>query len=94
MTAGIGHNSETVLQKDAQNVLRAFLEQAESIIDNELHDAKLALKEKMSEIRSAGFDTKAVRKLIAMRAKDKTKVQEENAILALYAHAVGCDDLV
>lgn len=92
--APIGHNSETVLQKDAQTQLKSVLERAEQIIDNELHDAKAALKEVFAEAKGNGYNVPVLRKLIALRAKDRGKVQEENAILALYASAVGCEDLV
>ena len=94
MTATIGHNSDAVLQKEAQGQLKSILERAEQIIDNELHDAKEALKEVYAEAKGNGFDPKIIRKLVALRAKDKAKVQEENAILALYASALGCEDLV
>lgn len=92
--APIGHNSETVLQKDAQAQLKSILERAEQIIDNELHDAKEALKEVFSEAKGNGYNVPALRKLIKLRSTDKAKVQEDNAILALYASAIGCEDLV
>lgn len=92
--APIGHNSETVLQKDAQTQLKAVLERAEQIIDNELHDAKESLKEIFSEAKSNGYNVKVLRKLIRLRAMDKGKLAEENAITALYASAIGCEDLV
>lgn len=94
MSARIGHNSETTLNKDAQSQLKSVLERAEQIIDNELHDAKEALKEVFAEAKGNGYHIPTLRKLITVRAKDKAKVQEENAILALYAHALGCEDLV
>ena len=93
MTAQIGHNSET-LNADAQSRLKSILERAEQIIDNEINPAKEALKEVYAEAKGAGYDVKVLRKLVALRAKDRGKVQEENAILALYAHAIGCEDLV
>lgn len=92
--APIGHNSETVLQKEAQGQLKSILDRAESIIDNELHEAKETLKEIFAEAKSNGYNVPALRKLIKLRATDKAKVQEDNAILALYANALGCEDLV
>lgn len=94
MPAPIGHNSETVLNQTAQGQLKSVIERAERIIDGELHEAKAALKEVYAEAKGNGFDVKVLRRLIAARAKDRAKVQEENAIYALYASAVGCEDLV
>lgn len=93
MTAGVGHNSET-LNTDAQRQLKSIVERAEQIIDNEINPAKEALKEVYAEAKGNGFTPAIIRKLVALRAKDRGKVQEENAILALYAHAIGCEDLV
>lgn len=95
MPAPAGHNSgDSVLNADAQSQLKSILERAERLIDDEIGPAKEALKEVYAEAKGNGFDTKVIRKLVALRAKDKAKVQEENAILALYAHAIGCEDLV
>lgn len=92
--APIGHNSGTVLQKDAQSQLKSIVERAEQITDNELHDAKEALKEVFAEAKGNGYHVPSLRKLIKLRSTDKAKVQEDNAILALYASAIGCEDLV
>lgn len=94
MSAGIGHNSGDTLNKDAQGQLKAIVERLENLIDNDLHNAKEAIKEVKAEAKGNGYHIPAINALIKLRAKDKGKVQEENAILALYAHAIGCDDLV
>jgi uncharacterized protein (UPF0335 family) len=92
---GVGHNSGAdTLNRSAQDQLKAFIERAETIIDNEINPAREALKDVFAEAKGAGFDPAAMRKLIALRAKDRAKVQEANTILALYAHAIGCEDLV
>jgi uncharacterized protein (UPF0335 family) len=94
MTAGIGHNSETVLQKDAQTQLKSIVERLESLIDNDLHDIKTTIKEVFAEAKGNGYDVKALREIIRRRAKDRAKLAEENAVLALYASALGCEDLI
>lgn len=94
MPAGVGHNSGDTLNADAQSQLKSIVERAEQIIDNEITPAKEALKEVYAEAKGNGFTPAIIRKLVTLRAKDRNKVQEENAILALYAHAIGCEDLV
>ena len=39
-----------------------------------------------------GFDVKALRKIVSLRKKSKTDRQEEDAILAVYMHALGMLD--
>ena len=94
MTAGVGHNSGDVLNKDAQSQLKSILERVERIEDDEIAPAREALKEVYAEAKGNGFDVKIIRKLAALRKKDRDKVLEEKAILELYAHALGIEDLV
>ncbi len=44
-----------------------------------------------AEAKSAGFDVKALRHVIKMRAKAKNERDEEKAIFALYEAAAGLD---
>ena len=46
-------------------------------------------KEVMAEAKSRGYDTKALRKLIALRKKDPQDIAEEQAVLDLYMDALG-----
>ena len=39
-----------------------------------------------------GFDVKALRKIVSLRKKSQTDRQEEEAILAVYMHALGMLD--
>lgn len=41
------------------------------------------------EIKSSGFDIKAVKQVIKLRKMDKTKLAEQEAILELYREALG-----
>lgn len=75
----------------AQDQLKVIIARAEHIIDNEINPAKEILKEVYAEAKATGFDTKTLRKLVALRAKDPEKRKEEQAILELYAHAAGLD---
>lgn len=90
---GIGHNGGDPLNQGAQQQLRSMLERIERV-NSEADEIKEQLKELYSEVKGTGFDTKIVRKLVAMRKKDRAKLQEERAILELYASAMGMLDLV
>ena len=42
----------------------------------------------MAEAKGRGYDVKALRKLIALRAKDPQEISEEEAVLQLYREAL------
>lgn len=90
---GIGHNGDDPLNQAAQQQLQSMIERIERV-NSEANKIKEQLKELYSEVKGTGFDTKIVRKLVAMRKKDRAKLQEERAILELYAAAMGMLDLV
>lgn len=81
-----GDNSGSV----AGDQLKSFLERIERL---EEEKAGLAsdIRDIFAEAKGTGFDTKAIRKLIALRKKDHAERQEEQAILELYAAAIGMD---
>jgi uncharacterized protein (UPF0335 family) len=68
--------------------LRQFIEGFE-----QLEREKTALsdqqKDLMSEAKSRGYDTKVMRKVIAMRKRDPNDIAEEQAVLELYTDALG-----
>jgi uncharacterized protein (UPF0335 family) len=43
----------------------------------------------MAEAKSRGYDTKVLRKIIALRKRDPQDLSEEEAILELYKEALG-----
>ena len=89
-----GTNSgDEVLNADAQAKLKEFFSKLEAL-DDEAEAIREAVKTVSADMKAAGFKAAPAKKLVKLRRKDKAKVQEENAILALYAHAVGCEDLV
>jgi uncharacterized protein (UPF0335 family) len=93
LTAGVGHNSGDVLNRDAQSQLKSILERIERL-DEEKDEIAAQMKEVYAEAKGNGFSTAPIRKLVALRKKDRGKVLEEKAILELYAHALGIEDLV
>lgn len=46
-------------------------------------------KEIMAEAKARGYDTKVMRKLIALRKRDRGDIAEEKAVLLLYREALG-----
>ena len=81
----------TSLQSSAQKQLRQLVEQVER-----LEEEKKALagdiRDKFAEAKGLGFDVKAMRKIISLRKKSQTDREEEEAILAVYMHALGMLD--
>lgn len=79
---------------DAYNVtadeLRQFIEQCEQI-DSEIKDSRERKKEVMQEAKSRGYDTKVMKKLIALRKRSSDDIAEEEAILEMYKSALGMD---
>jgi uncharacterized protein (UPF0335 family) len=47
------------------------------------------IKEVYAEAKGTGYDTKVLRKVIAIRKRDRNERLEEEAILDLYLQAVG-----
>lgn len=68
--------------------LRQFIEQFEQL-DLEKTKVTELQKEVMAEAKSRGYDTKVMRKIIALRKRDQEEIAEEEAILDLYKEALG-----
>ncbi|PCJ24108.1 MAG: hypothetical protein COA96_10205 [SAR86 cluster bacterium] len=72
----------------AADELRSFIERIERL-DAEKKDIADMQKEVMCEAKSRGYDTKAIRKIVAMRKKDPQEISEEQAVLDLYMESIG-----
>ena len=68
--------------------LRSFVERFERL-EAEKKDIADQQKEVMAEAKSRGYDTRVLRKLVALRKKDPQELSEEEAILELYREALG-----
>lgn len=68
--------------------LRQFVERCERL-EQEKRDIADQQKEVMAEAKARGYDTKAIRKVIAERKKDPEVRAEEQAVFELYADALG-----
>ncbi|AXI47066.1 hypothetical protein C1J03_14200 [Sulfitobacter sp. SK012] len=70
------------------NELRQFVERIERL-DSEKKDLAEQQKEVMAEAKARGYDTKVLRKVIALRKRDKDDIAEEEAVLDMYKEALG-----
>lgn len=87
--AKIGHNSDPTDQYSVTaDELRAFIERLEQL-DSEAKEVSEQKKELMAEAKGRGYDTKVLRKLIALRKRNADDVAEEEAVLELYKQALG-----
>ena len=72
----------------AAGELRQFIEQFEQL-EAEKKDVAERQKELMAEAKARGYDTKVMRKVIALRKRDKDDIAEEASILEMYKAALG-----
>lgn len=98
--SGIGHNSgsedDTFDVSEEQlrdgnvsaNELRLLIERAERL-EEEKKGIADDIKDVMSEAKSRGFDTKAIRTIMKIRKMNKEEYQTQSAILDTYLAAMG-----
>jgi uncharacterized protein (UPF0335 family) len=72
----------------AADELRQFIERIEQL-DAEKRDLAEQQKEVMAEAKGRGYDTKVMRKVIALRKRKPDDIAEEEAILDMYKSALG-----
>jgi uncharacterized protein (UPF0335 family) len=68
--------------------LRQFIERYEHL-EAEKKDIADQMKEVMAEAKGRGYDTKAMRRVIALRKRDKDDLAEEEAVIEVYKAALG-----
>lgn len=68
--------------------LRQFIERIERL-DAERKDLAETQKEVFAEAKGRGYDTTIMRKVIALRKRDKDDIAEEEALLDMYKDALG-----
>jgi uncharacterized protein (UPF0335 family) len=81
-------NEPDVLNATAQGRLKTIVERMERLAEDKAAIAN-DMKEVMAEAKGEGFDTKILRKVLAVRKVDKAKRDEEEALLDLYLSAIG-----
>ena len=72
----------------AADELRQYVEQYEQL-DAEKADISEQQKDIMSEAKARGYDVGVIKKIVAMRKRDKNDLAEEEAILDIYKAALG-----
>ena len=68
--------------------LRSFIERFERL-EAEKKDIADQQKEAMAEAKGRGYDTKVMRKIIALRKRDADDIAEEESVLEMYKEALG-----
>ncbi|PRY78980.1 uncharacterized protein (UPF0335 family) [Yoonia maritima] len=68
--------------------LRQFIERYERL-EAEKKDVAEAQKEVMAEAKGRGYDTKVLRKIVAIRKRDANDIAEEEAVMDMYMSAMG-----
>ncbi|WP_238367385.1 DUF2312 domain-containing protein [Mesobacterium pallidum] len=68
--------------------LRQFIERYERL-EMEKKDIADQQKEVMAEAKGRGYDTKVMRKVIALRKREPDDIAEEEAVLEMYKEALG-----
>lgn len=69
--------------------LRSLIERIERL-DEERKALGSDIKDIYSEAKSAGFDVKVMRQLIAIRKREPAEVEEQETLLDVYRRALGC----
>ena len=72
----------------AADHLRQIVERIERLEEEKAEVAE-QIKEVYAEAKGTGFDTKTLRKIVALRKKDPEERSEEEAMLDLYLSALG-----
>ena len=72
----------------AKSQLKSIVERVERLEEDKKAVAD-DIKEVYAEAKANGFDTKILRRIVALRKKDGSEREEELAVLELYAGALG-----
>jgi len=82
MTEGAGHNS---IDRDR---LKNFVDRIERLAE-EKDVIATDIREVYGEAKATGFDTKILRRVIALRKMDRAEREEQETVLDLYLSALG-----
>lgn len=72
----------------AADELRQFIERFEQL-EAEKKDVAEQQKELMAEAKGRGYDTKVMKKVVALRKRKPDDIAEEEAVLEMYKSALG-----
>lgn len=82
--AEVSGNSYTITSAE----LRQFIERYESL-ESDKQAVAAEQKDLMAEAKGRGYDTKVMKKIIALRKRDADDIAEEEAVLEMYKAALG-----
>ena len=85
---GIGDNSNAYAVTAEE--LRQFVERYEHL-EGERREIADQQKEVMAKAKGRGYDTKILKRLVALRKRKPDDIAEEKAVLDLYKFALGMD---
>ena len=68
--------------------LRLLIERIERLAEEKQHISD-DIKDVYTEAKAAGFDTKAMKRVIALRKKEKAERDAEEAMVEVYKDAIG-----
>lgn len=75
----------------AAEQLQAIIARIEAVTEEKDHLAA-DIRDIYNEAKSNGFDPKAIRQIVKLRKLSKAERQEQEALIDLYAHALGMTD--
>ena len=81
-------SDENVKTSFAQGQLKSLIERIERL-EEEKASIGADIKDVYSEAKGNGYDTKILRKVIALRRKEASEREEEQSMLDLYMAALG-----
>ncbi|MCA3435850.1 MAG: DUF2312 domain-containing protein [Rhodobacter sp.] len=81
-------NDKTDTYSVTADELRQFIERAETLAA-EKRDIAEQEKELFAEAKGRGYDTRVMRKVIALRKRKPDDIAEEEAVLEMYKAALG-----
>ena len=82
-TPGAGHNSHGIAGKQ----LRAIIERIETL-ESEKKALSEDVKDIYAEAKGNGFLGNIIRKIIAIRKRDREELEEENEMIRIYSEAI------
>jgi uncharacterized protein (UPF0335 family) len=80
----MSENTETT----TANQLRSFIERIERL-QEEKREISDQQKDVMSEAKSSGFEPKIIKKIVAIRKRNRSEIEEEEALMETYMSALG-----
>ena len=86
MNEKLNRNQDAIQGKNEK--LKSFIERIERLLE-EKNNINFDIKEIFSEAKSMGYDTKTMRKVLALRKLDVDEILEQEALLNTCKNALG-----